>query len=112
MGPAEIVIARWVARPEMKRIAASRFLILFLLTFGSFAHAQSKEWASLNNEARLLYKRGQYDQAVVLMNQALDVAQKEWGNEHPNVAQTLNNLGLIYEGRGEYAQRNLFTSVR
>ena len=88
----------------MKRTAASCFLILFLLAFGPFVHAQSTDWASLNNEARLLYQKSQYDQAGVLVNQALDVAQKEWGNEHPNVAHTLNNLGLIFQGQGEYAQ--------
>lgn len=39
----------------MKRTALSIVFIIFLLIFGSFAHAQSGEWARLNNEARSLY---------------------------------------------------------
>src|SRR4051812_39644984 len=65
-------------RPKMKRMAFSIVFIVFLLTFGSFAHAQSGEWDRLNNEARLLYLRAQYDQAIVLMKEALEVALKEW----------------------------------
>ena len=88
----------------MKTRITAFLILLFLFTSGSIAHARNVEWENLNNEARSLYQKGQYDQAIVLVNKALDVAKKEWGNDHPNVAQTLNNLGLIYQDQGRYAQ--------
>jgi tetratricopeptide (TPR) repeat protein len=80
------------------------FFLLFLLIFESTVHAQNLDWVNLNNKARSLYQSGQYEQAIVLVKEALEIAQKEWGNDHPNVAQTLNNLGLLYQDQGEYAQ--------
>ena len=85
------------------------FVIVFsLLALASVTHAQNMEWASLNAEARLLYQSGQYDQAVVLVKKALDIAQNKWGTDHPNVAQTLNNLGLIYQDQGDYGKAESF----
>ncbi|MEO6564253.1 MAG: tetratricopeptide repeat protein, partial [Nitrosospira sp.] len=63
------------------------FFLLFLLIFESTVHAQNLDWVNLNNKARSLYQSGQYEQAIVLVKEALEIAQKEWGNDHPNVAQ-------------------------
>ena len=49
-------------------------------------HSQDREWARLNNEAGFLYGKGQYDGAVVLLKNAVEIARKEWGDDHTNVA--------------------------
>ena len=49
-------------------------------------HSQEREWARLNNEAGFLYEKGQYDGAVVLLKNAVEIARKEWGDDHTNVA--------------------------
>src|SRR5262245_8386054 len=66
--------------------------------------ASWSEWASLNHEVQALDQQGQYDRAVVVAQQALAVAEKAVGPNHLAVAQSLNNLALLYETQGQYAQ--------
>ncbi len=77
-----------------------------LLLFGAavFAHAQDNEWETLTKEVMSLYQKGQYDRAMVVAKKALDVAEKAMGPNHPDVAQSLNNLGSLYHDQGQYAQ--------
>ncbi len=51
----------------------------------------------------LLYRKGQYDRAVVVAKKALDVAEKAVGPNHPSVATSLNSLAVLYEAQGQYA---------
>src|ERR1700694_3122395 len=68
------------------------------------AHAQEGEWKRLHQEAGALYSQGNYRQATIIMGQALGVAEKTFGPDHPDVATTLNNLALLYKAQGQYAQ--------
>ena len=67
------------------------------------AAAQSIEWKTLGQEASTLYRQGKYDQAVVVAKKALEVAEREFGPEHPDVATSLNNLAGLYHAQGQYA---------
>ncbi len=51
-----------------------------------------------------LYRSGQYDRAVVVAQQALQVAEQNVGPNHPDVATSLNNLAELYRIQGEYAK--------
>ena len=62
-------------------------LILFCLIFGAFygkifnspgvqAQAHGIEWETLNDEAKSLYRQGQYDRAIVVAKKALEVAEQ------------------------------------
>ncbi len=62
------------------------------------------EWEILNREAMELYRAGKYDRAVVVAQKALEVAEQNVGPDHPDVAQSLNNLALLYQTQGEYAK--------
>ena len=53
------------------------------------------------NMARTL---GQYDEAQPLLVQALAIRQKALGPEHPDVAQSLNNLARLHRAQGQYAK--------
>ena len=61
-------------------------------------------WKQLNQSAVQLYHAGQYAQAVSLAEDALVLARQIWGEEHPNIATSLNNLALLYQSQGRYAE--------
>ena len=51
-----------------------------------------------------LYQKGQYDQAVVVAQKAIEAAKKTVGPDHPAVATGQNNLARLYVTQGRYAQ--------
>ena len=63
-------------------------LLTLLLAFGAGAAgcAQGSRWESLADEAESLYQQGHYDRAMVVAKEALDVAEKVVGLNHPDVA--------------------------
>ena len=54
------------------------------------------EWDILNQEVMELYRTGKYVRAVVVAKIALEVAEKNVGPNHPDVATSLNNLAALY----------------
>ena len=46
---------------------------------------------------------GKLDRAESLLRSSLAVREKALGTEHPDVAASLNNLGVFYYGRHQYA---------
>ncbi len=45
---------------------------------------------------------GQYEQALPLHQQALEIRGKSLGTDHPNYASSLNNLAVLYRSMGQY----------
>ncbi len=80
------------------------FLLLLQTTPPVFAQGAGSEWDILNQEVNELYRTGKYERAVVVARKALEVAEKNVGPHHPDVATSLNNLGLLYDTQGQYAQ--------
>ncbi|WP_334973832.1 FxSxx-COOH system tetratricopeptide repeat protein [Nostoc sp.] len=60
-------------------------------------------WAFIGN-ARFYSGQGLYDQAAPWFEQCLKIAQKRLGDEHPNVATSLNNLANLYRYQGRYSK--------
>lgn len=68
------------------------------------------EWEALTKESMDLYeesqhinikeskdiREGKYERAVVIAKKALEVAEKNAGSDHPNVATSLHNLAELY----------------
>jgi tetratricopeptide (TPR) repeat protein len=52
--------------------------------------------AMLDNAARALYQKGQYDRALSVGLKALEVAERARGSDHPDVANSLENLAALY----------------
>ena len=90
---------------EYLRILALLFLTSFY-GLPSFVHAQGAgiKWNILSQEAIELYRAGKYDRAVVLAQQALQVAKQDVGPDHPDVATSLNNLAMLYATQGDYSR--------
>ncbi|MEH1900710.1 MAG: tetratricopeptide repeat protein [Nostoc sp.] len=53
--------------------------------------------------ARFYKGQGAYVQALPWREQSLSAARKRFGDEHPDVATSLNNLALLYKSQGRYS---------
>ena len=51
-----------------------------------------------------LYKQGKYQEAIPLAEKALSLRQQVLGNNHPDVATSLNNLAELYCVQGRYKE--------
>ena len=59
---------------------------------------------SLNNLASLYQAMGQYEEALLLIQRALAIREKELGPTHPDTATSLNNLAVLYKAMGQYEE--------
>jgi len=67
------------------------------------AFPQQEKADRLNARVMALYQAGKLAEAVPLAQQALAIAEKASGPTHPKVAQSLNNLAVLYRDQGRYA---------
>ncbi|MGH8491368.1 MAG: tetratricopeptide repeat protein, partial [Gammaproteobacteria bacterium] len=58
----------------------------------------------LNMAGTLAREIGRYTEAGPFLEEALAILEKALGPEHPNVAQSLNNLAGLYKAQGQYAK--------
>ncbi|MEA1936503.1 MAG: tetratricopeptide repeat protein [Patescibacteria group bacterium] len=56
----------------------------------------------LNDYALILRILGEYDKAIKYYEKALEVYLKTTGENHPNTANTYNNLGIVYDSKSDY----------
>jgi len=56
----------------------------------------------LDAESVRLYNAGKYDEALSLAERAVEIHRNELGPEHPDVAQSLRILAIIYRDKGNY----------
>ena len=66
--------------------------------------AELEEAKRLSEQAVQLYQQGQYAAAIPLAERALAIREKVLGEEHPHVAQSLNNLAGLYHAQGNDSQ--------
>ncbi|WP_204152063.1 tetratricopeptide repeat protein [Leptolyngbya sp. CCY15150] len=65
--------------------------------------AALEEANRLDQQMIQLYQQGQYDEAIPLAQQALDIRETALGENHLYVATSLNNLAELYRAQGNYA---------
>jgi len=78
------------------------FALLFLVTGGVFAQGAGSEWERLHRKAMKLSHEGNYDRAVLVAKQALEMAEKNVGSDHSDVVASLNNLAALYYTQAKY----------
>ncbi len=97
-------------------VAVSRVgLILMLGMFGvplispSFSQSNSdlsspalKEALELHEQAFQLYNQGKYREAIAIAQRSLSIYEKTLGVNHPDIANSLNNLATFYQSQGNY----------
>lgn len=81
-------------------IKFTSFFLLLLFNF-SFLFSQF-EWIEKYNNARKYYQEGKFSEAITEGKIALEVGEKELGNNHPNIAATLNIIAMSYNKIGEW----------
>jgi CHAT domain-containing protein/Tfp pilus assembly protein PilF len=57
----------------------------------------------LNKEVARLFGAGKYVEAISIAQRVSDVTREVLGEEHPDYAASLNNLGTLYDSMAEYA---------
>ena len=65
------------------------------------------EALKLNTEFFILGRAGKYDEAQPLGERILKIRERILGQEHPDVAETLNYLANLYASRGDHAKAEL-----
>ncbi|MEG4289455.1 tetratricopeptide repeat protein, partial [Microcoleus sp. C2C3] len=79
----------------------------FLKKLGNFFSTVGDELTYYNLRVRieaLIKEQGKLDIAIKLNKQSLYLAKRIWGDEHPNVATSLNNLAYLYHAQGKYSE--------
>lgn len=95
--------------PDVREFANWEACDLFLphsqacLEYCGKLNIETEAVALLKNRAAFhLDSRARYKEAEPLFTQALELFKKLFGSEHPNIAQSMNNLALIYYAQGRY----------
>ena len=65
------------------------------------------EWMALSAEAEALFRKGDHERALEVGKHALEVAEKNVGPDHLDVAALLNNLGRFHGVQRQYAEAEL-----
>jgi tetratricopeptide (TPR) repeat protein/CHAT domain-containing protein len=84
--------------------ACCRLIVTALLLAGaSLAAAQDAESiAALNQQVEQLYHAGRYAEATDIAQRSLALAEGQFGPDHPDVAEAVNNLALLSQVQGRY----------
>src|SRR5271168_4900153 len=92
-----------MARP----LAKSRFV---LLAFGLLilacppSLAEDDDPNALNQQVNQLIEQGKYQEAIPFAERAVEVAKRLRGPEHPDTADSLYNLGVLFQRIGDYSK--------
>src|SRR6266540_4224757 len=65
------------------------------------------EARGLYEDARKLRREGKYDEALQLVERSLEIRERLLGPDHPDVADSLNNLASIYYNQGDFPKADL-----
>ena len=77
---------------------------VFFLMVPPLSRRNGPTWPELNHDTVRLFRAGEYQRALPVARQALEVAENNGGPEHPDVATSLNWLADIYRKQSQYAQ--------
>jgi len=87
------------------RIPSKVFWMAMLLILLPMAvQAQEALLKNLYSQVFKLYDQGRYSEAADIAKKALKVAEDTFGEEHPNVAISLNNLAYLYDCQCNHAK--------
>lgn len=79
--------------------------VLFILSLSSPSYSQQKELKEaeiLNQQMVRLFQQGKYAEAIPFAEKVHSIKQKALGPDHPEVAQSLNNLAELNRYQGDY----------
>ncbi len=86
----------------MKKLLKFSFIVILLTSFALPASGQKDLYNKLNKELATLYRNGRTEEAIEVAKKAVTVAEKTFGENHPYVSASLNNLALLYIAEEKY----------
>jgi tetratricopeptide (TPR) repeat protein len=86
----------------MKALLKISLIVILVASFGLVSTAQEELYNKLNSRLASLYKQGKTEEAIMAAEEALEVAIKTYGEKHPYVSASLNNLALLNINQGRY----------
>jgi tetratricopeptide (TPR) repeat protein len=89
------------------RIAEARRALADLerrVAFNSAQRQRLLEANRLNRQVRALYSQGKYAEGTDPCRKAMEIRAELLGENHPDYAISLNNLGRLYQSMGDYAK--------
>ena len=78
--------------------------MLCLVVWTDTTHGQSSTLMGAYNRYSELFAQGRYQEALPIAQQALKLAEQEFGSNDPSTAAILNDLAGLYEAQGMYAE--------
>ena len=99
---------QWCRRRQsrMSSVLLTKGLVFFSL-FWALAvplTAQQARWNELIQQAKALRSQGKYAEGIPVAQDGVQVAERMFGADHPNVAVSLNLLAVMYTDQGKYAE--------
>lgn len=88
----------------MKRCFRGIMAVLLVLPTQAGFSDDTAKVDSINSRVAALYRPGNYRVAIALGQQAVALAEKEYGPEAEETSIPLNNLAMLYETTGRYAE--------
>ena len=80
------------------------FCLSLMFSYSTFGQEQLLDEAKrLYQKGLKIYRQGKYNEAIPYAQQVMEIYEKTLGRNHPDVAQSLNNLALLYYITGRYA---------
>jgi tetratricopeptide (TPR) repeat protein len=67
-------------------------------------HNQEEAWEELSNKRYMLYQMRRHEESAKVGDEALRVAEKTFGPNHPKTALSMNELAIVYQYLGKYAE--------
>ena len=96
---------RLIVRPKYKEAPAGRYEIRVVELRAATDDDRALQEARRSYEKHLeLYRAGKYDEALPLVERALEIRKKLLGPEHHDVAAAILGLATLYRDKGEYAK--------
>jgi tetratricopeptide (TPR) repeat protein len=91
----------------MRLLLKMLLMVLLISSFTITTLAQESLYNKLNSQLATHYRNGRYSEAISVAKQALEVAEKTFGKNHPYVSASMNNLALLYTRKGNYKEAEL-----
>lgn len=88
----------------MRILSKVFWMAMLLILLPMAGQAQEALLGNLYSQVFELYDQGRYSEAADIAKEALKVAENTFGEDHPNVAISLNNLAYLYDCQGNHAQ--------
>lgn len=81
-----------------------KWIVTLVNVLGNIISPKKRYWEQLNQEVMRLYNDGKFAEGIPIAEEALTLAREIWGDKHPNVATSLNNLAALYQTLSRYQE--------